>query len=229
MSPFEADIGYIPRLPLDLLAPVPRSSTLQPGEEYADRLSKTVRVLRERMEETQLAMTVEANEHQQPHLYRVGDDVFLDTHLLPVGYANISQTSHDVVNSRKFQHPFAGPLKLMKKVGENTFLLDIPAHQRIHPVFNVACLKLSKVDRTREPPPPPPLRSTATRAPEYDVEAILQHQGTTVRDLRYLVQWIRYLDPSWEPLENLRGTCNDQLRDYHAANGLRMYRWMEEK
>jgi len=38
------------------------------------------------MEETQLTMVSEANEHRQPHLFRVGDSVFLDTRLLPVGY-----------------------------------------------------------------------------------------------------------------------------------------------
>jgi len=72
MSPFEADIGYIPRLPLDLLAPGPRTPVSGPGTEYAERLVKILRMLRERMEETQLSMVTEANEHRQPHPFRIG-------------------------------------------------------------------------------------------------------------------------------------------------------------
>jgi len=152
--------------------------------------------------------------------------VFLDTRFLPVGYAKVTGTANDTNNSRKFQHPYAGPFKLLKKVGENVFLLDIPAHWRLHPVFNVSCLKLSKVDRSREHPPPPPLRSTA--AVEYEVEGIQEHRGSTVRDLQYLVKWVGYTDATWELLANLRGSSNALLREYHAANGLRVYRWMEQ-
>jgi len=128
ISPFEADDGYIPRLPLDLLAPGPRTPISRPGTEYTERLVKILRMLRERMEETQLTMVSEANEHRQPHPFRVGDSVFLDTHLLPVGYANVNSTANDNVNSQKFQHPYAGPFTILKSVGENAFVLDIPAH-----------------------------------------------------------------------------------------------------
>jgi len=129
---------------------------------YAELLAKNLRMLRERMEEAQLAMVTEGNERRQHHPFRVGDEAFLDTRLLPVGYANISGVV-TTTNSRR----------------------------RLHPVFNVARLKLSSVDKTRSHPLPPPLlRSTAVSAPEYEVEAILSHQGSVVRDLKYLVKWV---------------------------------------
>jgi len=195
MSPFEADIGYIPRLPLDLLAPGPRTSLLGLGTEYAERLVKILRMLREQMEETQLSMVTEANEHRQPHPFRIGDSVFLDTRLLPVGYANVNPTAYDSANSRKFQHPYAGPFTILRMAGKNACLLNIPSHWRLHLVFNVGQLKLSKVDRTCEHPPPPPLRSTATV--EYEVKSIRKHRGTTVRDLEYLVKWVGYTEATW--------------------------------
>jgi len=222
MSPFEADIGYIPRLPLDLLAPGPRMPISRPGTEYAERHVKIPRMLQERMEETQLTMVLEANEHRQPHPFRVGNSVFLDTRLLPVGYANVNSTANDNINLRKFQHPYASPFTILKSAGENAFVLDIPAHWHLHPVFNVTRLKLSKVDKTHEHPPPPPLCSTATV--EYEVESICEQRGTTVRDLEYLVKWVCYADPTWEPLANLRGSSNELLGEYHAANGLQVYR-----
>ena len=185
-------------------------------------------MLRERMEETQLTMVTEANEHRQQHPFRIGDSVFLDTRLLPVGYANVHSPTTDDINSRKFQHPYAGPFTLLKTAGENAFVLDIPAHWRLHPVFNVSRLKQCRVDRTREHPPPPPLRSTATATAEYEVESIREHRGTVARDLEYLIKWVGYQDPTWEPLENLKGGSKEILRDYHTANGLRVYRWMAE-
>jgi len=181
MSPFEVDIGYIPRLPLDLLAPGPRKAISRPGTEYTERFVKILQMLRERMEETKLSMVTEVIKYRQPHPFRIGDSVFLDTRLLPVGYANINPTANDSANSRKFQHPYAGPFTILRMAGENACVLNIPAHWHLHLVFNVARLKLSRVDRTHKHPPPPPLRSTTTI--EYEVELICEHRGTTVQDL----------------------------------------------
>jgi hypothetical protein len=87
-------------------------------------------------------------------------------------------------NSRKFQHPYAGPFTLLKEVGPNTFVLDVPKRWGIHPTFNVSRLKLCNVDLGRDHPPPPPLRSTNTLAPDLEVEGILGHQGSILRNLR---------------------------------------------
>jgi len=172
-------------------------------------------------------MVSEANEHRQPHPFWVGHSVFQDTRLLPIGYTNVNSTANDNVNSQNFQHPFAGPFTILKYAGENAFVLNIPAHWRLHPVFDVTRPQLSKVDKTREHPPPPPLHSTATI--EYKVESICEHRGTTVRDLEYRIKWVGYADHTWEPLVNLRGSSNELLGEYHAANGLRVYRWMERE
>jgi len=67
MSPFEADIGYIPRLPLNLLAPGPFIPNSPSATSYAEKLTKTLRMLRERIEEIQLAMVSDANKQQQQH------------------------------------------------------------------------------------------------------------------------------------------------------------------
>ena len=170
---------------------------------------------------------MEANEQRQPHPFRIGDSVFLDTRLPPVDYANVNSTVNDSANSRKFQQSYAGPFTILKSAGENAFVLYIPAHWHLHLVFNVVRLKLSRVDRTSEHPPPPPIRSTTTI--EYGVESSCKHRGTTVRDLEYLVKWVGYVDPTWEPLANLRGSSNMLLGEYHAANGLRVYWWMERE
>jgi hypothetical protein len=88
------------------------------------------------------------------------------------------------------------------------FVLDIPTHWRLHPVFYVSRLKLSRVDRSRKHPASPLLRSTTT-ATEDEVETILEHRGTTARELECLVKWVGYTDATGEPLDNLKGSSND--------------------
>jgi len=66
------------------------------------------------MEEVQLTVVTEANKHHQPHPFWIGDSVFLDTRLLPVGYSNVNSTANDSANSRKFQDPYAGPFTILK-------------------------------------------------------------------------------------------------------------------
>jgi len=122
------------------------------------------------MEEAQLTMVTEVNEHHQPHPFRIGDSLFLETRLLPVGYANVNSTANDSANSRKFQHPYTSLFTILKSAGKNAFFLDIVAHWRLYPVFNVARLKLSRVDRTCDRQPLLPLCSTANV--EHDIESI---------------------------------------------------------
>jgi len=99
MVPFVADIGYVPRLPRDLLVPDLQRLDSEEGLAYAEKLSMTLRMLRERMEETQVTITTEANKKRQAHPFRVGDQVFLDMRSLPIGYANVTGAANDSSNS----------------------------------------------------------------------------------------------------------------------------------
>jgi hypothetical protein len=46
-----------------------------------------------------------------------------------------------------------------------------------------------------------------TKDPECEVEAILEHQGTLAKTLQYNVKWLRYPEPDWQLLANLKGGC----------------------
>lgn len=60
---------------------------------------------------------------------------------------------------------------------------------------------------------------------ECEVEAILEHAGSTMKDLEYRVKWVGD-DATWESISHLRGTANELLREYHERQGLRVYNWM---
>jgi len=62
--------------------------------------------------------------------------------------------------------------------------------------------------------------------PEYEVEAILEHQRTLAKTLQYKVTSLGYPEPDWQLLANLKGYCRDLLRDYHRKMGLLVSRWI---
>jgi hypothetical protein len=65
--------------------------------------------------------------------------------------------------------------------------------------------------------------------PEYEVEAIPEHHGTSAKTQQHKVKWMRYPEPDWQALANLKGSCRNLLRDYHRTVGLLVNRWMFER
>ena len=98
-------------------------------------------MVREWLEEAQTKMILEANESRRPHDFKVGDSVFLNITLLPIGYANLTKSELSNLNSRKFQQLFCGPFRITEAIGVNAVRLDTPAHWKMPNVFNVSRLK----------------------------------------------------------------------------------------
>jgi hypothetical protein len=121
-----------------------------------------------------------------------------------------------------------GPFRITEAIGANSFRLNTPAHWKMPNVFNDSRLKRDRVDYGRDHAPPPPLRTMTDKDPEYEVEAILEHQGTSAKTLQYKVKWLGYPEPDWQPLANLKGGCRDLLGDYNRQIGLLVYRWRLE-
>ena len=47
--------------------------------------------------------------------------------------------------------------------------------------------------------------------PEYEVEAILEHQGSLIKTLQYKVKWLGYPEPDWQLLVNLKDGYKELL------------------
>jgi hypothetical protein len=64
--------------------------------------------------------------------FSVGDKVLLQAKNITTSYL-----------LKKFDTRYLGPFKVLKKIGKQAYQLDLPPLiARIHPVFNVALLKL---------------------------------------------------------------------------------------
>lgn len=123
-------------------------------------------------------MATDVNEYRGPHTFRTGDQVLINMAKLPIRYTNVSSTS------RKLQHRNAGPFTLSIQFGVNTFeIIDFLSHWMLHNIFTVDRFKAYTMNRTRSMQPSPSLRFTVLHGDESEVEAILDHRGTTIGTL----------------------------------------------
>jgi hypothetical protein len=114
MSPFEADLSYIPRMPLDALASIgsekrrslrtrsgnqiKTANSSSDGRTFAAEMVHTLSRLRQTLQHAQEQQIVEANKHRQPHTFQQGDKVLLSAKNLPISYATAAD------NHRKALH-----------------------------------------------------------------------------------------------------------------------------
>ena len=101
--------------------------------------------------------------------YKIGDEVVLSSANLWTYCPNLPP---------KIKARWVGPFCIQKLVSLVAFGLDLSSGWRIHPIFHVNKLKryIHAQEFLREVEPPPPILVGNTL--EYEVEGILQHQGT---------------------------------------------------
>jgi putative transposase len=236
MSPFEADLSYIPRMPLDALASIAsgrrRSMRTRSGNQFrtadsssdgrtfAAEMVHTLSRLRETLQHAQEQQIAEANKHRQPHTFQQGDKVLLSAKNLPISYATAAD------NHRKALHQkYIGEFELGQRRGENAFEVLLPAHWKLARTQNVAMFKPSMIDHSRPQAPAPALRVSQGRRgadaqAEYGVEAIRSwrrnpdHGGR----IEYEVKFEDDDELSWEPAEMFDGGGKEILEEFQAAD-----------
>ena len=114
----------------------------------------------------------------------------------------------------KLKRRWVGPFTIAKAVSPVAFRLNLPPRWQIHPTFHAsnleAYIRHPECEREVEPPPPKLVDGNL----EYEVDAILRHQGKGAQR-QYLVFWKGYdlLEATWEPESHL-ANAPDVLVDY---------------
>ena len=203
MTPFFANQGYHPQFSTKVIS----TSTLPAAEDHVKQIETTLAELRSTLEISQQNYTTYANQHRQPHNFKVGDLVFLNR-------KNIKTTRPSV----KLDDKFFGPFKIIQQINDVAFKLNLPKTLKIHPVFHVSLLKPKDPNNISIPTPPAPDPITVDGNLEYEVEAILDSKSHR-NSVRYLVHWKGYdkSERTWEPIESLTN-CHDLLIDFHHWN-----------
>ncbi|KAL5592717.1 uncharacterized protein BROUX77_007046 [Berkeleyomyces rouxiae] len=207
-SPFTLSHGYSPdlvELQPDAIAPL-----AAPVAANTSPIAQATRILKSLADHTdwakaslsaaKSAMEEQSNRHRQPHRrFQPGDWVWL------------AKSSHTVQQEGpgKRLRPRYQKLQVLEAVGSHSYRLDLKG-ARGHDVFHADRLKYHPNDPwpSQDPHVSSPGPVEIDGFEEYEVEKILEHRPAT-RDepAQYLVKWVGWRDPTWEPTEALEETA----------------------
>jgi hypothetical protein len=137
----------------------------------------------------------------------------------------------------KLQARSAGPFKILKQVGPNAYVIDIPSHFGFHHTFNVEDLVAYKgppsfpddpfLDTTTPNPEPIPTPAPLPSLPALvdKIDAILDEQVVFTTDgavQRFLVRWVNKPDSecTWVTRDILQQLDPDMLELYRSHQDL---------
>ena len=216
MSPFEADLGYVPRS-----VPDRHFECITGSKSLRDAVLKQ---LHESLEKAQERMKRYYDHNRPVQTFEVGDQVMISTQNLDIEHLGISRTA-----VKKFGPLWVGPYSVQSKTTIDTYRLELPTGLRLHPELHTSLLKPYQVDRdpNRWNKPNEGMIAAGGVENSYLIESIVGHKRARTGIL-YQVKWLGYLtsENSWEPLENLRLPASDLIKSYLDKNSLNCRRWM---
>jgi hypothetical protein len=196
-SPFKCLYGRDPTMtPSKVVTDVPEANrTMDTLQEIWDETRAVLKLAKERMTGREPG--------EVPESFEEGKKVWLDSWNLQLK-----------TNSPKLTDRHLGPFKIIEKLVERAYCLDLPENLKIHNIFYVGLLSKVKEDELRPIiREPGPLEVEGEE--EYEVEEIIdseQHRNGWY----YRVKWKGYGPESntWEPKANLEH-AEDILKKYH--------------
>ena len=222
MYPFELDLGWCPKSPLDSL--VSSTDSNESVEEFKSRLRESLNdaIFAHRVSKS--SQSARSSLKYKPHMYKVGDKLWINKALFKDAYSK-SQAS-EKLSAKRF-----GPFKVTKLVGKNAVELELPDHVKIHKVVNISHTtpyceqpeEISKIISQRPDPVP------TTQGEEYLVDSILKHRkrGRGYQFLT-LMKKIPTHDAEWQPTKyfvDKDGTINDKFYKYIKNQGIFKELW----
>ena len=209
VTPFFANYGYHPRYDI-VLAPNQNYPMPDALQDYSARMQALQEHLQAEIKFSQSAYSEQADRHRLPAPdLRPGDFVWL-----------LRRHHRTKRPSSKLDYKRLGRFKILEKVSSHAYKLDLPPTMKVHPVFHVSLLEPSSSDPLPgqvQPPSPP----TVIEDEEYwDFQEILDSRRRRNK-IEYLVQWLGYDHPTWEPIEAFDNPDPDseslqRIRDFHS-------------
>lgn len=204
-TPFFLYTGRHPHTPLSNLTQSNNPEARNVRLSWQER----VQLARKCLLDAQSRMIRLRSKHRRDVSFNVDDKVLLNSRHINIQYTG----------SRKLLPRFIGPFKIVKRIGEVAYKLELPRNMKCHNVFHVSLLKQWKPSDRHQPPPPPLVIDGEY---EYEVDKILDHKGTEVGKRRFLVAWKHEGAEcnTWEPERNLTN-CGELLQDYWFNKAVR--------
>jgi hypothetical protein len=203
-SPFKALYGHEPNL-----GAMPElGSTLHPTVEgvIVER-AQQIESLKKHLSAAQLRMKTFADRNRTEKQFQVGDNVLLK--LQPYAQATVINRPFP-----KLAYKYFGPYKILDRVGQVSYRLELPEGTKVHNVFHVSKIKEFRPDYTpvfRELPKLPLLDSTDT-TPEKILDRRLVKKGNAALP-QVLIKWKHLPEDTatWEDWNTLKVCFPDVL------------------
>ena len=211
-TPHHAVFGREMRTPLNM--PVERAAptTASRAQSYAERVTE----IRDRMTAAQNNQKFYADQKRRAEMFHEGDYAFVTTKHLRA----------PTDRSNKLKLKYAGPYKIVKKINDVTFELELHQVQsvkqperkfhvsklrRFYPRF----LRFVDSDKVDEVPQPPILIDEDV---EYEVEEVLDKRVVKGKP-EYLIRWQGYskYHDTWEPKDHLQN-AEELVAAYHRLH-----------
>ena len=188
-TPFRLNYGQDPLTPLSIEA----ETKIPAVEDFVHEMKESLIKAKQSLLAAQSRMKAHYDAHRTAQIFNVGDEVMLNS-------INLKFKGHP---TRKLLPKWIGPFKVLKRVGELAYQLELPECLKVHDVFHTSLLKpYHKGGRYQ----PPPLPLQVDGELYFDVEAILEMRANKRGNKReFLVKWLGYGPEcnSWEPESNL--------------------------
>ena len=155
VTPFYAYTGYHPRW---CVLETPEVSTNPCAEDRLERLRKIQADLSTQLQQAQQSHKDYADRHRLPSSFNIGDRVWL-----------LRRHIKTTRPCEKLDYRRLGPFRIIGKINDVAFRLELPPQLRIHPVFHSSLLEpyheSTIPGRITQPPSPIELED----GPEYEV------------------------------------------------------------
>src|SRR5215204_4331798 len=212
MSPFKINTGQDLQNPYSSITKIP--DHIPVTHDFIEQITNATEMARDALVLAKANQEKNANKSRRDVQFEIDDQVLLSS-------AHIHLASQATRPSKKLQHQFIGPYRVIQKVSPVAYKLDLPDTLKIHPVFHVSVLRPYQSPDSvnhRPIPSPPPDPITINDADEFEVDKILDHR-TRYNCQEYLVKWVGYPDhdASWEPAAHL-DHAQDCISDYLTSS-----------
>lgn len=224
MSPFEADLGYIPRAiqehNFDRL--VGKKSKREIFE-LGILQQHTLKYLKQSLEDAQARMKKYYDFNRPVQEFEVGDQVLISSKNLDIQHLGVSSGG-----STKLAPLWIGPYPVVAKTSIDTYKLQMPIGLRIHPEFHTSLLKpyLKDFDPNRINLPNEGMIQAGGESGAFLIEDVIGHKKVKGK-IHYLVKWLGYPDEnnSWESLQSILKPAGGLINNYLDRNKLDKNVW----
>lgn len=208
MTPFKALYGLDPPT---LLGDAVIPSRMEEVSQLVAQRDELLTDLRENLLKSQDFMRKHANKHRREVVFAENDWVFLK--LQPYRLKSLAKKVNEKLSPR-----FYGPFKVLARVGEVAYRLDLPPTSKVHPVFHVSLLK--KVVGPQCQPQPLPEMLSAEQELLVWPDKLLELRDSSAGGIEVLVQWknLPTCENSWESVQRMQ----EAFPSYHLEDKVKL-------